>query len=130
MQIFRGAAVPLQPADAQTFGGRARTKRLASGGAGVVVYHVEFEDGGRTNWHTHSGVQWLLIIEGRVKVQKSGERAHEVTAGDAVMIGTGEKHWHGAAPGSRGVHIAVNLNFTTEWLEPVSDEDYLHSPTI
>ena len=26
--------------------------------------------------------------------------------------------------GGRGVHLAVNVNVKTEWLEPVSDEDY------
>jgi quercetin dioxygenase-like cupin family protein len=47
-----------------------------------------------------------------------------VGAGDAVVIGPGEKHWHGAAPGRTGTHLAVNVNFTTEWLEPVSDAQY------
>jgi hypothetical protein len=28
--------------------------------------------------------------------------------------------WHGAAPGSPGAHLAINVNLTTEWLEPVS----------
>ena len=32
------------------------------------------------------------------------------------MIAPGEKHWHGATPGSRGVHIAVNINAQTTWL--------------
>ena len=90
----------------------------------VVVYRVEFEPGGRTNWHVHSGTQWLLIVEGRVRIQQWGERPQEIGAGDAVVIAPGDKHWHGAAPGSRGVHLAINLNATTEWLEPVSDEQY------
>jgi quercetin dioxygenase-like cupin family protein len=50
-----------------------------------------------------------------------------VVVGDAVVIHPGEKHWHGAAPGARGAHIAVNMNATTDWLEPVSDEDYSKS---
>jgi len=126
MNIFRGDAVPFAPADVTSFTGPARTKRLASDEVGVPVhvYRVEFEEGGRTNWHTHSGPQWLFIVEGRVRVQKWGEGAHEVGAGDAVVIHPGEKHWHGAARGGRGAHIAVNVNATTEWLEPVSENDY------
>ena len=88
------------------------------------LYRVEFDDGGRTNWHTHSGPQWLFIIDGRVRVQKWGELPQEVEAGDSVAIAPGEKHWHGAAPGSRGTHLAVNVNVKTEWLEPVSEEQY------
>jgi quercetin dioxygenase-like cupin family protein len=126
MKLFRAADAPRQIADPKHFVGPAHTKRLASDQAGtpVGIYHVDFEDGGRTNWHTHSGPQWLLIVEGRVRVQRSGEPPRDVAAGDAVVIEAGEKHWHGAVPGNRGTHLAVNVNVTTDWLEPVSDDQY------
>ena len=126
MRIFRGAATPFEIADTNTFSGHALRRRLASDDEGVpvVVHHVEFDPGARTNWHRHSGPQWLLIISGRVRVQKWGEPAHDVNTGDAVVIEPGEKHWHGAAPGAHGAHLAVNVNATTEWLEPVSDDQY------
>ena len=129
MQIFRGADTPFQHVDSKSFVGHAHAQRLAAAEAGVpvVVYRVEFDTGGRTNWHIHSGAQWLLVVEGRVRVQKWGESPQEAGAGDAVVIAPGDKHWHGAAPGSRGVHIAVNVQATTEWLEPVSDEEYAGS---
>ena len=125
MRIFRGAATPFEIADTNTFSGHALRRRLASDGDGVpvVVHHVEFDPGARTNWHRHSGPQWLLIISGRVRVQKWGEPAHDVDAGDAVAIQPGEKHWHGAAPGSRGAHYAVNVNAKTNWLERVDEKD-------
>jgi quercetin dioxygenase-like cupin family protein len=127
MRIFRGADAPSGPADLKTFTGSARTTRLASDDAAtpVHVYRVEFESGARTNWHVHSGPQWLFIIEGRIRIQVSGGPAHDVAAGDAVVVAPGERHWHGAAPGApRGVHLAVNVNSTTTWLEPVTDTDY------
>jgi len=126
MNIFRGSAIPLRPADAKSFVGPAQSKLLASSeeGTSVHVYRVEFDEGGRTNWHTHSGPQWLFIVEGRVRVQKWGEAAHEVETGDAVVIAPGEKHWHGAAPGARGTHLAVNVNVKTDWLEQVTAEQY------
>ena len=126
MKIFRGDETASQIADSETFVGAAQIKRLASAddGVPVVVYQVAFEDGGRTNWHVHSGAQWLMILDGRVRVQVWGEPAQEVGAGDAVVIAPGKKHWHGAAPGGRGTHLALNVNFTTEWLEPVSDAQY------
>jgi 4-carboxymuconolactone decarboxylase len=126
MNIFRGSDTPLRLADANSFVGVVRTKLLASSDEGVPVhvYRVEFDDGGRTNWHTHSGPQWLFIVEGRVRVQKWGEAAEEVEGGDAVVIAPDEKHWHGAAPGARGVHLAVNVNVKTDWLEPVTAEQY------
>ena len=41
-----------------------------------------------------------------------------------VQFEPGEKHWHGAAPATGMAHFAVNLTLTTEWLEPVSDDQY------
>ena len=126
MKIFRASSARSAAADSRTFVGDAVVKRLAGADEGVpvVVYHVDFDENGRTNWHAHSGPQWLLVIDGRIRVQTWGNPAEEVNAGDAVMIAPGDKHWHGAAPGSRGVHLAVNVNCTTEWFEAVTDQQY------
>ena len=106
--------------------GPATTKLLASSeeGESVHVYRVEFNDGARTNWHSHSGAQWLFVVEGSIRVQREGESATDATEGDAVVIAPGERHWHGATPGSRGVHIAVNINAQTTWLGAVTDGEY------
>jgi quercetin dioxygenase-like cupin family protein len=126
MQTFRNRASQLRPADTNTFVGPAHVKLLASSDEKIPVhvYRVEFETGARTNWHSHSGPQWLLIIEGRVRVQHWGGVAEDLETGDAVVFAPNEKHWHGAVPGTRGVHIAVNVNVETTWLEPVSEESY------
>lgn len=119
--------IPFEPADPRNFVGSARVKRLPmveEGGQSVIVYLVEFDPGGRTNWHRHSAPQLLLVKEGRGLVQKWGEPAREIAAGDAICIEPDEKHWHGAAAGTRMAHFAVNLTVTTEWLEPVSDDQY------
>ncbi len=128
MRIFRCAEAPTGPGDPKTFTGSARTTRLASDDTAtpVHVYRVAFEQGGRTNWHTHSGPQWIFVTDGRIRVQVWGQPPQDVAEGDAVLIAPGEKHWHGAAPGSQGIHVAVNINLKTEWLEPVSDAEYGH----
>lgn len=126
MKIFLGTESIFRVADSTSFVGTAHTKLLASADEGtpVHVYHVQFESGARTNWHTHSGAQWLFVVEGRIRVQTEGNPAQDVETGDAVVFAPGEKHWHGAVPGSRGVHLAVNVNAQTTWLEPVRDEEY------
>ncbi len=123
MKLFRGPESPFRPADASSFTGTAQTKLLAAHDA-VHIYLVRFEAGGRTNWHTHSGPQWLVITEGRVRVQAGGELPHDLDVGDAVVFAPGEKHWHGATPGASGAHTAINIDVKTTWLEPLSDEDY------
>ncbi len=127
MQQFHDDEVPFQPVDPANFVGAARVKRLPmveKPGESVIVYLVEFEPGGRTNWHRHSAPQLLLVKEGRGLVQTWGGPLRAIAAGDAICIEPGEKHWHGAAPGTRMAHFAVNLTLTTQWLEPVSDDQY------
>ena len=125
MKLFPGGH--LEPVDPRNFVGTARVQRMPvveGAGESVNVFLVEFDPGARTNWHRHSGSQVLLVKEGRGLVQKWGEPVRHIGVGDAVTIEPNEKHWHGAAPGTRMAHFAVNLNLTTEWLEAVSDDQY------
>ena len=43
-----------------------------------------------------------------------------------MHIPAGEEHWHGAAPGSYLLHLAVSVG-DTDWLDAVSDEDYVRA---
>ena len=126
MKIFRAAQTASSAGDVKTFTGDVIRTTLASDNAGtpVNVYRVEFAPGARTHWHSHDGPQWLFVVDGRIRIQKLGEPATEVVAGDAVVIQPGEKHWHGATPSSRGAHLAVNVNTATQWMEAVTDEQY------
>ena len=126
MKIFRAAQISSEGGDPKTFTGDVIRTTLAGDTVGtpVHVYRVEFLPGARTHWHTHSGPQWILVVEGRIRLQVLGEPVTEVVKGDAVVFQPGEKHWHGAAAGERGVHLAVNVNAATNWMEPVTDEQY------
>lgn len=97
----------------------------------VVIGNVTFEPGCRNNWHIHharsGGGQILLVTAGRGYYQEWGKPARELAAGDVVNIPAGVKHWHGAAKESWFAHLAVEVpaeDGHTEWLEPVSDENY------
>jgi quercetin dioxygenase-like cupin family protein len=126
MKIFRAAQAPDEPGDPETFSGTVARATLASDKAGtpVNVYRVAFEAGARTHWHTNDGPQWLLVVEGRIRIQTLGDAPQEAGAGDAIVIPPGEKHWHGATPSARGVHLAVNVDARTRWMEAVTEEQY------
>jgi len=89
--------------------------------------NVTFEPKARTNWHSHPGGQVLFITEGKGYYQAKGEPARLLHKGDVVEIPRNVVHWHGAAPDSEFVHIAVSLN-TDEggavWIGPVTEEEY------
>ena len=97
----------------------------------VPVFNVTFEPGCRNNWHIHhaskNGGQMLICVGGRGFYQEWGKEPIEMTPGTVVNIPANVKHWHGAAPDSWFSHLAVEVageDTSTEWLEPVSDEDY------
>jgi quercetin dioxygenase-like cupin family protein len=88
---------------------------------------VRFDPGARTNWHTHPAGQTLYIISGIGRVQSEGSKAREVRAGDVVWFPPNTRHWHGAAPGTGMVHMAitgVSGGKFVEWMEKVTDEQY------
>ena len=123
MELKRVGEVTAEILDANNFVGTGNLKRMLLE-PDVKVYRVTFEAGARTNWHTHSGIQLLMIIEGCCWFQKRGESKQKAHVGDVVMIAPNEDHWHGASDDAGMVHVAVNLAGTTSWNEPVSDGDY------
>ena len=97
----------------------------------VGIYNVTFEPGCRNNWHIHhaknGGGQILVCVAGHGYYQEWGKEPVELRPGDAINIPAGVKHWHGAAPDSWFSHLAIEVpgeNNSTEWLEPVGDEEY------
>ena len=69
----------------------------------------------------------LICIGGRGYYQEAGNEPVEMREGTLINIPANVKHWHGAAPDSWFAHLAIEIageNGGTEWLEPVSDEEY------
>ena len=88
---------------------------------------VTFEPKARTNWHSHTSGQILFVIEGIGYYQEKGKAIQTINKGDVVKIPKNVVHWHGASEHSEMRHIALITEYdkdTTDWFEPVSDEDY------
>ena len=118
---------------AQFFIGQSYLRPLTAPEPGRPFFaNVTFEPGCRNNWHIHhadkGGGQILLCTGGNGWYQEWGKEAQPLKAGDVVHIPAGVKHWHGAAKDSWFVHLSLEVpgeNTSNEWLEPVSDEDYM-----
>jgi len=89
---------------------------LAQQEGGITLSLVTFADGALTHWHEHPGEQILYILEGEGRVGNAEEEV-QVSAGDVVYTGPGEKHWHGAAPGSSMTHISITNMGSPVWFE-------------
>ena len=129
MQITECGKAPSRKAPAQWFTGTVWQDPIveAPEPARVRAALVTFEPGARTNWHTHPLGQTLHVVSGAGLAQVWGEAVRQIRAGDTVWIPPGEKHWHGAAPGTRMAHIAIHESLDgshVDWLEPVTDDQY------
>ncbi len=97
----------------------------------IPIFNVTFEPKCRNNWHIHhatnGGGQMLICVGGRGYYQEEGKEPVEMTEGTVINIPANVKHWHGAAADSWFSHLAIEIageNASTQWLEPVSDEEY------
>lgn len=116
---------------AQYFTGQSYLAPLAGGN--VPVANVTFEPGCRNNWHIHhgeegAGEQILLCTAGSGWYQADGEDAVSMVPGTVIRVPAGVKHWHGAKADSWFSHVAFTTpgeGVRNEWLEPVSDEEYI-----
>ncbi len=117
---------------AQYFIGESYLKPLTtSEESPIFMANVTFEPGCRNNWHIHhadqGGGQILICIAGEGWYQEEGKPAIELVPGTIIEIPAGVKHWHGAKADTWFSHIALEVpgeNCRSEWLEPVSDEQY------
>ena len=99
--------------------------------ARVNALRVSFAPGARTAWHTHPLGQTLHVLSGAGLVALRDAAPRRIRAGDTVWIPPGEEHWHGAAPDTAMVHLAIQEkqgDSAADWLEQVSDADYLRAP--
>ena len=116
---------------AQYFIGESFLNPLTEAGkCPVFLANVTFEPRCRNNWHIHhattGGGQILICTAGEGWYQEEGKEAVSLKPGMVITIPANVKHWHGAA-NCWFSHIAIEVpgeNTSTEWCEPVTDEQY------
>ena len=130
MEIKRSGSQPSGKGPDDWFTGRVRIDPLfqAKDPSRANGASVTFEPGARTAWHTHPLGQTLLVLAGCGRARRWGGPIEEIRPGDVIRFEPGEKHWHGASPTTAMTHVAIQEQLdgkAVEWMEKVSDEQYL-----
>jgi quercetin dioxygenase-like cupin family protein len=133
MEIIRSGSQPSVAGPAEYFTGKVciDSPFKGLGDARVAGAIVTFEPGARSNWHTHPLGQTLIVTSGKGWTQCEGGPIVEINAGDIIGCPAGHRHWHGATPTTAMTHIAIQEALdgkVVEWMEPVTDEQYLAGP--
>lgn len=97
---------------------------------GVRIGKVQFAPDSKLAWHSHSGGEYLYILEGTALVQERGGEVKELRAGDTVFTEPGVEHWHGSPSDSTMTHLAIwgaasqkDGEEETKWGDHVPDKD-------
>lgn len=130
MRIYRNGSRPSAKGPSAYFTGDVRVDPLfdPSEPGRASAGKVTFEPGARSAWHTHPLGQHLVVLSGVGWTQCWGGPKKEIRAGDVVFCDCGQKHWHGATDTTAMSHIAIQEwldGSAVDWLEQVSDSDYL-----
>ena len=130
MTILRSGAEPAAFGPAENFTGRVRVENAfaAPEPSRVRGALVSFEPGARSNWHTHPLGQTLIVTAGLGWHQCEGGPIEEMRPGDVVQCKADHRHWHGASPTIGMSHLAIQEHLdgkVVEWMEPVTDAQYL-----
>ncbi|RCS30805.1 cupin domain-containing protein [Rhodanobacter denitrificans] len=133
MEIIRNGSQPSVTGPAGYFTGKVRIDSPFKGGDGANISgaFVTFEPGARSAWHTHPCGQVLIVTAGKGWTQCEGGPIVEINAGDIISCPANHRHWHGATPTIAMTHIAIQEakdGKVVEWMEKVTDEEYLAGP--
>ena len=130
MPITRNGSTPAAAGPATFFTGSVRIETpfaaLAPGRVAGAI--VTFEPGARTAWHRHPLGQVLIVMSGLGWTQQEDGHVEIMRPGDVVQCPPGIRHWHGATPTTSVTHVAIaeaQNGTSVEWMEHVSDEQYL-----
>ena len=93
----------------------------------IRTLRLKFPAGSRSNWHSHTAGQLLMVEEGKSRTQERGGPLVEMTPGQPWYTKAGIEHWHGAAPDTDVVQLTI-YEGDVKWLEPVTDAVYKATP--
>ena len=99
----------------------------AADAADVHTNRLRFPAGSRSNWHTHTGGQLLMLEEGRGRTQVRGGPVQETVPGQPWWTPANVEHWHGAAPDQDALQLTISEG-TVNWKDPVTDKEYQTPP--
>lgn len=93
----------------------------------ISTMRLKFPKGVRSNWHSHSWGQLLMVETGSGLTQERGGPVRVVRPGEPWFTKAGVEHWHGAAPTEDMLQLTI-YEGDVKWLEPVQDKEYLATP--
>ncbi|QBA63996.1 cupin domain-containing protein [Muriicola soli] len=92
---------------------------------GYNITKATFKANSTLDWHKHSSVQVLIIVEGEAYYQERGKKPVILKEGDVIRCGKDIEHWHSSTKFSDVTYLALyGGEQPTTWTEIVTQEYY------
>jgi quercetin dioxygenase-like cupin family protein len=89
------------------------------------ITKATFRKNSTLDWHKHSTVQVLIVIEGEGYYQEKGKEAISIKKGDVVRCAKDVEHWHTASKNNLITYLALyDGSKPTIWTDKVTQEYY------
>jgi quercetin dioxygenase-like cupin family protein len=90
----------------------------------LSIARRHFDAAARTYWHSHEHGQLLMVEQGKMRLQKRGQKMQELGTGQTDYTAPNVEHWHGATPDQPLVQINAGFGGSTKWLAEVTADEY------
>ncbi len=92
---------------------------------GYNITKATFKANSTLDWHKHSSVQVLIIVDGQAYYQERGKDPVILKKGDVIKCPKDTEHWHSSTKTSDVTYLALyGGDQPTVWTEVVTQEYY------
>ncbi len=92
---------------------------------GYNITKATFKANSTLDWHKHSSVQVLIIVDGQAYYQERGKDPVILKTGDVIRCPKDTEHWHSSTKESDVTYLALyGGQQPTEWTEVLTQENY------
>ena len=92
---------------------------------GYNITKATFKANSTLDWHKHSSVQVLIIVDGKAYYQERGKDPVILKTGDVIRCPKDTEHWHSSTKESDVTYLALyGGQQPTEWTEVLTQENY------
>ncbi len=92
---------------------------------GYNITKATFKANSTLDWHKHSSVQVLIIVDGQAYYQERGKDPVILKTGDIIRCPKDTEHWHSSTKQSDVTYLALyGGQKPTVWTEVLTQENY------
>lgn len=98
---------------------------------GYNITKATFKANSTLDWHKHSSVQVLVIVDGKAYYQERGKKPVILKEGDIIRCEKNTEHWHSSTRDSDVTYLAFYSDEQpTVWTEVLTQEYYDKVPEM